>query len=96
MFTALNVAAGADDELTTAEENGGVNYTIIIEFKFPNGDTASQPWTASLSAGADYVLDEECPHVVGYKPDRERITETITAISGNLTYTEFARNKVDQ
>lgn len=85
MFAAAPRSGAANEPATTADN--GVNYSIIIEFKFPNGDTAAQAWTASLSAGADYVLDVECPAVVGYKPDRERITETITSISGNLTYT---------
>ena len=80
-------SGSSGDAAPMAESDGGVKYSIIIEFKFPNGDTAAQAWTASLSAGADYVLDVECPDVVGYKPDRERITETITAISGNMTYT---------
>ena len=87
MFAAAPRSGSTGDATATAETGDGVKYSIIIEFKFPNGDTAAQAWTASLSAGADYVLDVECPDVVGYKPDRERITETITAISGNMTYT---------
>lgn len=85
MFAAAPRSGAANEPATTADN--GVNYSIIIEFKFSNGDTAAQAWTASLSAGADYVLDIECPAVVGYKPDRERITETITNISGNVSYT---------
>lgn len=87
MFAARPGTTGSGDAVVTAEGDGAAQYSIIIEFKFSNGDTAAQAWTASLSAGQDYVLDVECPAVVGYKPDRERITETITNISGNVSYT---------
>lgn len=87
MFAAAPRSGNSDDAAPTAEDGNGVKYSIIIEFKFPNGDTAAQAYTANLSAGADYILDVECPAVVGYKPDRERITETITNISGNVSYT---------
>lgn len=80
-------SAFSENALMTAAEEIEQKYSIIIEFKFTNGDTAAQPWTANLAAGQDYVLDVECPTVVGYKPDKERITETITNISGNKTYT---------
>lgn len=69
-----------------AAEGDGVSYSIIIEYRFENGSTAAQAWTASLNAGQSYVLDVECPAVLGYKPDRERITETISNISGNRSY----------
>lgn len=87
MFAALPRNGSAGDAAATAETGDGVTYAIIIEFKFANGDAAAQTLSYNLAAGADYILDVECPAVVGYKPDRDRITETITGISGNLTYT---------
>ncbi|MBR4289254.1 MAG: InlB B-repeat-containing protein [Oscillospiraceae bacterium] len=85
IFAAAPRSGAANEPVTTADD--GVSYSIIIQYKFENGNTAAQAYTASLFAGQDYVLDVESPAVVGYKPDQGRITQTITDCSGSLAYT---------
>lgn len=56
------VAAAANDAYGT--------YTIIINYKFEDGRTAANSWSATVANGATYTQDVTSPTVVGYVPDQ--------------------------
>ena len=58
------VAVAAND----APEYG--TYTIIINYKFEDGRTAANSWSATVANGATYTQDVTSPTVVGYAPDQ--------------------------
>lgn len=57
------VAAAAND----APEYG--TYTIIINYKFEDGRTAANSWSATVANGTPFTQDVTSPTVVGYAPD---------------------------
>lgn len=74
------VAAAAND----APEYG--TYTIIINYKFEDGRTAANSWSATVANGATYTQDVTSPTVVGYAPDQPVVQVNA---SEETTYTVY-------
>lgn len=49
-------------------EDPPANYNIIINYVFENNATAADPYTASLAAGSNFILNVTFPNVLGYLP----------------------------
>lgn len=73
-------AAAAND----APEYG--TYTIIINYKFEDGRTAANSWSATVANGATYTQDVTSPTVVGYAPDQPVVQVNA---SEETTYTVY-------
>lgn len=73
-------AAAAND----APEYG--TYTIIINYKFEDGRTAANSWSAPVANGATYTQDVTSPTVVGYAPDQPVVQVNA---SEETTYTVY-------
>lgn len=78
----------ADDATTTK------NFSVVINYVFENGETVSQPYTASLAQGSAFSATVNHPTVQGYLPYVGEATETspsielnITGIQADVTYT---------
>ena len=74
------VAVAAND----APEYG--TYTIIINYKFEDGRTAANSWSATVANGATYTQDVTSPTVVGYAPDQPVVQVNA---SEETTYTVY-------
>lgn len=74
------VAVAAND----APEYG--TYTIIINYKFEDGRTAANSWSATVANGATYTQDVTSPTVVGYTPDQPVVQVNA---SEETTYTVY-------
>lgn len=74
------VAAAVND----APEYG--TYTIIINYKFEDGRTAANSWSATVANGATYTQDVTSPTVVGYAPDQPVVQVNA---SEETTYTVY-------
>ncbi len=74
------VAAAAND----APEYG--TYTIIINYKFEDGRTAANSWSATVADGTTYTQDVTSPTVVGYAPDQPVVQVNA---SEETTYTVY-------
>lgn len=66
-------------------------YTILVTYKFANGDTAADPYIAELAAGSAFKNTIEFPTVQGYLPylNNEQVnnfTPNIESINQNYTY----------
>lgn len=66
-------------------------YTILVTYKFANGDTAADPYIAELAAGSAFKNTIEFPTVQGYLPylNGEQVndyTPNIESIDRNYTY----------
>ena len=63
----LRSPAKAAAAATDAPEYG--TYTIIINYKFEDGRTAANSWSATVANGTPFTQDVTSPTVVGYAPD---------------------------
>lgn len=69
----------ADDATTTK------TFSVVINYVFENGETVSQPYTASLAQGSAFSDTINHPTVQGYLPYVGNATETSTSIVLNIT-----------
>ena len=64
-------------------------YTIIINYVFAHGGTASPSWTATVAAGSTFTQGIKSPVVVGYTPSQPEVKVNITNIQKDETITVY-------
>lgn len=87
---AIGTAVVQDGE-SDADAPVSQKYTILVTYKFANGDTAADPYIAELAAGSAFKNTIEFPTVQGYLPylNNEQVnnfTPNIESINQNYTY----------
>lgn len=82
--------AVANDETVTPSETTGDEpdtYTIVINYKFENGEPAANPWTATVAKGSSYAQDVTSPTVLGYAPNQATVSVDVKDAQMDTTYT---------
>lgn len=86
-----NAVVQASEGDADADAPVSQKYTILVTYKFANGDTAADPYIAELAAGSAFKNTIEFPTVQGYLPYLDNVqvndfTPNIESIDRNYTY----------
>ena len=77
--------AKALNEGVMAANDQSDTCSIIITYKFAEGEQAANPWTATVAKGSSLSQTVVSPTVIGYTPEQEKVVLNVEDIQADIT-----------